>query len=47
MQLLKKLNIIDYVCMYDVYKLLYKTPIFNLFVTIIQQTDFLTWQFIY
>jgi len=29
MQFLKKLNMVDYICMYDVYKLLYKRPIFN------------------
>jgi hypothetical protein len=40
MQLLKKSNMVDYICMYDVYKLLYKRPIFNSLVTMIQQTDF-------
>jgi hypothetical protein len=29
MQLLKKLNIIDYICIYGAYKLLYMTPIYN------------------
>jgi hypothetical protein len=41
MQLLKKSNAVDYICMYDVYKLLYKRPIFNLFAIIIQLADFL------
>jgi hypothetical protein len=26
---LKKSNMVDYICMYDVYKLSYKRPIFN------------------
>jgi hypothetical protein len=43
MQLLKKMNMVDYICMYDVYKLLYKKPIFNTLVIIIQLTDFLMW----
>jgi hypothetical protein len=41
MQFLKKSNIIDYVFMYNVYKLLFNTPIFNSLVTIIQLIDFL------
>jgi hypothetical protein len=36
-------NIIDYGCMYDVYKLLYKLPIFNSLAIIIQLNDFLKW----
>jgi len=47
MQFLKKSNMVDYICMYDVYKLLYRKLIFNLLATIIQLTNFLTWQFIY
>jgi hypothetical protein len=31
---------VDYLCMYDVYKLLYRRPIFNLFTNIIQLIDF-------
>ena len=42
MQLFKKSNMVDYICMYDVYKLPYKRPIFNSFATIIQLIDFLT-----
>jgi hypothetical protein len=33
---------VDYICMYDVYKLLYKIRIFNSLVIIIQIIDFLT-----
>jgi hypothetical protein len=40
MQLLKKSNMVDYICMYDVYKLLYKGPIFNSIAIIIQLTEF-------
>ncbi len=40
MQLLKKSNMVDYICMYDVYKLLYRKPIFTSPGTIIQLTDF-------
>jgi hypothetical protein len=47
MQLFKKLDMIDYICMYNVYKLSYRKPIFNSLATIIQLIDFLTWQFIY
>jgi hypothetical protein len=47
MQLLKKSNMIDYICMYDVYKLMYRRPIFNSLATIRQLIDFLMWQFIY
>ncbi len=43
----EKLNMIDYICMYDIYKLSYKKPIFNSLVTIVQLIDFLMWQFIY
>jgi len=47
MQLLKKSNMVNYIFMYDVYKMSYTKPIFNSLVTIIQLTNFLTWQFIY
>jgi len=47
MQFLKKLNMVDYICMYDVYKLLYRRPIFNSLAIIIQLIDFLMWKFIY
>jgi hypothetical protein len=47
MQFLKKFDMVDYVCMYNVYKLQYKKPIFNSLAIIIQQTDFLMWSFIY
>jgi hypothetical protein len=43
MQLLKELNMVDYICIYDVYKLPYKKPIFNSLTTIIQLIDFLMW----
>jgi hypothetical protein len=36
MQLLKKSNMVDYMYMYDVYKLLYRRPIFNSLAIIIQ-----------
>ncbi len=32
---------VDYICMYDVYKLSYRRPSFNSFVIIIQLTNFL------
>jgi len=47
MQLFKKSNMVDYICMHDMYKLPYRKPIFNSLGTIIQLTDFLTLQFIY
>jgi hypothetical protein len=34
-QFLKKSNMVDYICMYDVYRLSYRRPIFNSLVTII------------
>ncbi len=40
MQFFKKSNIVDYIYMYDVYKLLYKRSIFNSLATIIQLIDF-------
>ncbi len=42
MQFLKKSNMVDYICMYDVYKLPYGRCIFNSFTTTIQLTNFLT-----
>jgi len=42
MQLKKKSNMINYKCMYDMYKLSYKKPIFNSFTIIIQLTNFLS-----
>jgi hypothetical protein len=47
MQLLKKFDMVDYICMYNVYKLQYKKPIFNSLVIIIQLIDFWMWLFIY
>jgi hypothetical protein len=47
LQDLKKSNMVDYICMYDVSKLAYRGPIFNSFAIIIQLIDFLMWQFIY
>jgi hypothetical protein len=47
MQLLKKFDMVDYICMYNVYKLQYKRPIFNSLAIIIQLIDFLMWLFIY
>jgi hypothetical protein len=47
MQFIKNSHMVDYICMYDVYKLLYIKFVFNSFVTIIQLTDYLMWQFIY
>ncbi len=41
MQLKKNSNMGDYICMYDVYKLSYRRPIFNSLATI-QLIDFLT-----
>ncbi len=43
MSLLKKSNMVDYICMYDVYKLTYIIPIFDSLANIIQLTNFLTW----
>ncbi len=43
MQFLKKLNMVYYIYMYDVYKLSYKRKKFNSLATIIQLIDFLTW----
>jgi hypothetical protein len=40
--ILKKSNMVDYICMYDVYKLPYRIFIFNSLATILQLTDFLT-----
>jgi hypothetical protein len=43
----EKSNMVDYICVYDVYKLTYRRSIFNSLATIIQLIDFLMWQFIY
>jgi hypothetical protein len=43
MQFLKKSNMINYICMYNVYKLPYIKAIFNLFTIIVQLIDFVTW----
>jgi hypothetical protein len=40
MQFFKKSNMVDQGCMYGVYKLSYRIPIFNSLATIIQLTDF-------
>jgi hypothetical protein len=40
MQFLKKSNMVNYICMYDVYKLPYKRPIFKSLVITIQPIDF-------
>ncbi len=37
----EKSNTFDYICIYDIYKLLYKRSIFNSLATIIQLTNFL------
>jgi hypothetical protein len=34
---------VDYICMYNVYKSLYRKPIFNSLAIIIQPIDYLTW----
>jgi hypothetical protein len=44
---LKKVkNIVDHICMYNVYKLLYRRPIFNSLATIIPLTNFLITNFL-
>jgi hypothetical protein len=40
MQLLKKSNMVDYIYMYDVYKLSYKKLIFNSLAIMIELTNF-------
>ncbi len=47
MQFLKNSNMVDYICMYDVYELPYKRHIFDSLVITIKLTYFLMWQFIY